>query len=377
MVAVCTGAPYTVSSLRRDLDAGRAPADLGKTLEKWFSAKELSEGTGCKTEGLDVLWAYEPTKSGSKPNVVSLDGRFVIPMHQVNGSALFVAATHFREGMGFVWAIDQAGKRTLPRNLEVYSPNPENAVQPGVPKGVLTQQAPWKSKIFADTTRDWWVYIPADLDASQPAPVMIFQDGVWAKNYVPTTLDNLIAKHDIPAMVAIFVSPGMFANGNSNRSFEYDTLSDQYARFLLDEILPEVEKTVKLRHDPAGRAVAGLSSGGICSFTAAWERPNEFGRVMSWIGSFTNIAHGPSNKDGGHNYPAMIRLTPKKPFRVFLQDGSNDLDNPFGNWPLSNQQMAKALAFAGYDYKFVLGEGFHSDNHGRFILPDTLRWLWK
>ena len=189
---------------------------------------------------------------------------------------------------------------------------------------------------------------------------MVFQDGAGYKDFVPTVFDNLIAKGEMPVTVGIFIQPGTFANGRSNRSFEYDTLSDQYARFLLEEILPEVEKTTKLRHDAEGRAIAGISSGGICALTVAWERPDEFSKVLSWVGSFTNIASGKTGREGGHNYEAMIRKTPKKPIRVFLQDGSHDLDNNNGNWPLANQQMAKSLDFAKYDYKFVYGEGFHS-----------------
>ncbi len=158
---------------------------------------------------------------------------------------------------------------------------------------------------------------------------------------------------------------------------EYDTLSDRYARFLLEEILPEVEKTVALRKDAAGRAIAGASSGGICAFTVAWERPDQFGKVVSWIGSFTNIASGPTLRAGGHNYQALVRKTPKKPIRVFLQDGANDLDNVHGNWPLANLTLAGSLAFAGYDYRFEYGKGFHNNRHGRAILPDTLRWLWR
>ncbi len=205
---------------------------------------------------------------------------------------------------------------------------------------------PWESKIFAGTRRDWWVYVPAQYRPESPASVMVFQDGAGPKDYVPTVFDNLIAKKDMPVTVGIFIQPGTRADGGSNRSFEYDTLSDQYARFLLEEILPEVEKTVKLRHDAASRAIAGASSGGICAFTVAWERPNEFSKVLSWIGSFTNIASGKTVREGGHNYEALIRKTPKKPIRVFLQDGSNDLDNNNGNWPLANQTMAKSLSFA-------------------------------
>jgi enterochelin esterase family protein len=181
----------------------------------------------------------------------------------------------------------------------------------------------------------------------------------------------------MPVTVGIFLNPGHFSGNQSNRSFEYDTLSDQYSKFLLEEILPEVEKTIKLKHDANSRAIAGASSGGICAFTAAWERADQFSKVMSWVGSFTNIAHGPSMREGGHNYPALIRLVDKRPIRVFLQDGSNDLDNTFGNWPLANQTMAAALKFKGYDYQFVFGHGFHSDAHGRAILSEALRWLWR
>jgi enterochelin esterase-like enzyme len=155
-----------------------------------------------------------------------------------------------------------------------------------------------------------------------------------------------------------------------NRSFEYDTLSHDYVTFLLDEILLAVRDTYHITYDPEGHAICGISSGGICAFTAAWERPDRFRKVMSHVGSFTNIR-------GGHNYPALIRKTEPKPLRVFLQDGSNDLDNEHGNWPLANQQMYAALKYAKYDVKFVFGEGGHNGNHGGAILPDSLRWLWR
>jgi enterochelin esterase family protein len=235
----------------------------------------------------------------------------------------------------------------------------------------------WESTIFAGTKRDWWVYVPAQYSPESPAAVMVFQDGAGPKDYVPTVFDNLIARKDMPVTVGIFIQPGIRADGGANRSFEYDTLSDQYARFLLEEILPEVEKTVKLRHDAASRAISGASSGGICAFTVAWERPNEFSKVLSWIGSFTNIASGKTVREGGHNYEALVRKTPRKPIRIFLQDGANDLDNANGNWPLANQTLAKSLSYARYDYRFEFGQGFHNNRHGRALLPDSLRWLWR
>jgi enterochelin esterase family protein len=237
--------------------------------------------------------------------------------------------------------------------------------------------------IFPGTVRDYWVYVPAQYDGKTPACVMVFQDG---KGYVdekgsfrvPIVFDNLIHKKEMPVTIGIFVDPGKVPatepgqRERANRSFEYDTLSDQYVKFLEKEILPEVAKEYKLREDAAGRAIGGISSGGICAFTAAWERPDLFSKVLSHVGSFTNIR-------GGDVYPGLVRKTEKKPkaIRVFLQDGSGDLDNMFGNWPLANQQMALALKYAHYDYKFEFGDGGHNGKHGGSILPDSLRWLWR
>jgi enterochelin esterase family protein len=265
---------------------------------------------------------------------------------------------------------------------EPYKHPPESERQEGVPQGKVTHYV-WKSQVFAGTIREYWTYVPAQYDETKPAAVMVFQDGhayVGEKGWfrVPVVFDNLIARKEMPVTVGIFINPGHKAeelpkpgwSDKNNRSFEYDTLSPQYAQFLVDEILPEVGKTVKLTDNPDHRAICGISSGGICAFTAAWERPDVFRKVLSHVGSFTNIRRG-------HEYPALIRKTPPKPLRVFLQDGSKDLDNEHGNWPLANQQMAAALAYRKYDYKFVFGEGGHNDIHGGSILPDSLRWLWR
>ena len=263
-----------------------------------------------------------------------------------------------------------------------YKLGPDSMPQDGVPRGEVIKMPAWtNSTIYPGTHRDWWLYVPKQYDASKPACVMVFQDGAgyvssngsWR---VPTVFDNLIHKKEMPVTLGIFINPGMVPSaesgqrGRSNRSFEYDSLGDQYARFLLEEILPEVAKKYNLTKDPEGRAIAGISSGGICAWTVAWERPNEFRKVLSAVGSFTNIR-------GGHNYPALIRKTEKKPIRAFLQDGANDLDNLHGNWPLANQEMAAALKFMGYDYRFEFGTEGHNAKHGGTILPDSLRWLWR
>jgi enterochelin esterase family protein len=380
--------PRSLSAKLATKPAGDQAEALAEQVRNWFGKKNMLIGPAPKVDGLEVAWAIE-APGAQAAEIIAEDGKFRLQLVRLGTTPVFAATVPLPDGTGMRWTYVVDGKRLPPpqaatpqqqRNanaLEVYSVHPDSIERSDVPKGKLIEKEPWKSKIFAGTTRNWWVYVPAQYKDDEPACVMVFQDGQGVKDFVPTVFDNLIAKKDMPVTVGIFIQPGMFDNKKPNRSFEYDTLSDQYARFLLEEILPEVEKTVKLRHDGDSRAIAGSSSGGICSWTVAWERPDDFRKVLSWVGSFTNIASGKSGREGGHNYEAMIRKSDKKPIRVFLQDGANDLDNNNGNWPLANQQMAKALEFKGYDYTFAYGQGFHSGKHGRAILPDSLRWLWR
>jgi enterochelin esterase-like enzyme len=387
-VLAAQDAPLTPKELETALSAnptGEQAEQLAARVRKTFGADlgNPAKLPGPKLDELTVAWALEIPNATAPPQVVAADGTFTFRLGRIGATNVYAGVKHFNWGDAVRWhyeVTDATGTHRLQAGngqLEVYTVPPELKEQPGVPKGKLIQMPKWTSKIFAETTRDWWVYVPAQYKPEQPAAVMIWQDGQNAKNYVPVVFDNMIVKGELPVTISICIAPGTRADGRSNRSFEYDTLSDQYVRFLLEEILPEVEKTYKLRHDAASRAIAGISSGGICAFTAAWERPNEFHKVLSWVGSFTNIASGPTLRAGGHNYEAMIRKSPKRPIRVFLQDGANDLDNANGNWPLANQTLAKSLAFKDYDYRFVYGNGFHSDRHGRAILPDSLRWLWR
>ncbi len=262
-----------------------------------------------------------------------------------------------------------------------YPQGPDSQEQAGVPKGTV-QEYSWKeSRIFPGTTRSYWIYLPPGFDAEKAYPLIVFQDGGGAVNAkgqfrAPIVLDNLIAKKDIPAMVGLFVNPGVVppvtpgGETRSTRSFEYDTPDDAYARFLLDEMLPEVGKHAKLSARPEDRAICGVSSGGICAFTVAWFHPEAFRKVVTGIGSFTNI-------QGGFWYPAAIRKTERKPLRIFLQDGESDLDNVHGNWPLANKEMVAALRFAGYDLKSTFGDGGHSAKQLGALLPEVLRWLWR
>lgn len=367
--------PKSVQTTLANKPEGEAATQLATRLRGWFGADNLKKGANPKVDQLDVVWAIE-APGAQTVSVVSTTNDWHLPLAKLGGSDLWTAATTLPEGAGMRWNYEVDGKAVGGNFLEVYK-TPVEATDLGAPKGKVTEMPVWKSTIFPDAEHHWWTYVPAQYNEAKPACVMIFQDGGGYKDYTAKVFDNLIAKGEMPVTVGVFIDPGVGPGDKKIRSFEYDTLSDQYARFLLEEILPEVEKTTKLKHDAASRAVCGLSSGGICAFTAAWQKPDQFSKVVSWIGSFTNIANGATMREGGHNYEALIRKTPPKPIRVFLQDGANDLDNANGNWPLANQQMAKALEFAHYDYKFAFGQGTHSPSHGRAIFPDTLRWLWR
>lgn len=272
------------------------------------------------------------------------------------------------------------------RAADAYTLGPDSRERgAGVPAGRVEAFRFQGSKIFEGTERDAWVYIPAQYDGKSPVALMVFQDGhayvsTNGQMRVPIVFDNLIARGEMPVTVAVFVNPGHRGSGappasgwgnRSNRSVEYDSLGDAYVRFLLEELLPHVERTysVKFTDDPRLRAICGMSSGGICAWTAAWERPGAFGKVLSHIGSFTNIR-------GGHVYPALIRKNERRAIRVFLQDGANDLNNQHGSWPLANREMATSLGFMGYDFRFDFGDGAHNGKHGGAILPESLRWLW-
>ena len=420
LVVRAQDAPLTPAALQKALDArpdNASAAKLAQRLRAMAGAQDLTKGmrpaadfsadAALPTESVgprDALVAFAIESPSGVPTAQARTGDVVrgVILSRLGDTNVYagtlrytnVNAGPFPTGVGMVYTYSIDGKPVERRrnggsddNFEAYAPNPETQTDPAVPKGVLTKQANWKSKIFPDTDREWWVYVPAQYKPENPACVMIFQDGAGYREAVSRIADRLIAKGEMPVTVGIFIQPGNLPPGQTapgnrgERNFEYDTRSDQYARFLLEEVLPEVEKTVKLRHDAPSRMVAGLSSGSTAAFGCAWYRPDQFGKVLSWIGSFTDLSPGESGIEGAHNYPFLIRRLPnddpRLKMRVFLQDGANDLDNPFGNWPLANQTMAKALAFKHVDYKFVFGGGFHSGNHGNAILPETLRWMWR
>lgn len=277
--------------------------------------------------------------------------------------------------------------------------------QDGVPKGELKGPFEFHSSIIEGTVRKYWVFIPAQYDGSEPASVLVFQDGHRATNpegsiRAPQVLENLIAKGELPVTIGIFITPGNTSEhypdnlgwGNpNNRAQEYDAMDDRYARFIIEEMLPEVGKEYNLTNDPDQRAIGGTSSGAIAAFTVAWHYPDQFRKVFSTIGSYVSIGFRPDEdpiKLGGQDYPALIRREPIRPMRIYLQDGINDLDNEWGNWFLANMQMYKAMEYANriadrnssegprYAVKPVWTDGRHSDNHPGALLPEGLRWLW-
>ena len=332
-----------------------------------------------RTNGSRVIWYVRASPTDSvalrfahadlKPNNPVVIGQ----------SGWIAFAEQFNSGTGFRWSVTNDDRQVGSGDFEYHFLPDKCKPQPGVPKGELVQLPKISSTIYPGTDRDIWVYVPNGYSKSKPACLMVFQDGQWAKNYMQPVFDNMIASKEIPQIIGVFITPGTYADGRSNRSVEYDTLSPKYSEFLMKDVLPVVSVKWPYRDGAENRAIAGLSSGAICAFTVAWERPDQFHKVLSWIGSYVNLQGGSTGIGGGHNYPTLIRKSKgnAKNIRVFLQEGTNDLDNPFGNWPLANMQMEKAFSYSGYDYKFTMGQGFHSDSHGRSILPDSLRWLWR
>jgi len=277
---------------------------------------------------------------------------------------------------------------------DVYRLGPDSEPHDGVPQGKIVGPLTLASNVYPESTRHYWVYVPAQYDATKPACLMIFQDGHAFLNpkgdyRIPFVFDNLIYRREMPVTIGVFINPGHRADqpeANSkewgdrttNRPVEYNALNDTYSKLIIDELLPELAKEYKISPDPNDRGIAGASSGAICAFTVAWQRPDQFRKVISTIGSFTNIR-------GGHVYPDLIREAEPKPIRVFLQDGLNDNRgrrrgggyDPKWDWHAQNRKMVEALTEKKYDLNYTWGIGTHSNKQGGAIMPDMLRWLWR
>jgi enterochelin esterase-like enzyme len=390
------GAPELIS-----LAQAHSP-ELRASIEATFEAKDLKEGTAWVGHGPDFFFAVE---AASTPTLM-IDDAAGPAMTQLPGAQLWYSVAHIEPVSHlheFHYLIDGA---KFGGRLDLPAFGPLSYLQPGVPSGKLSEKLSHTSKIYDGMKSEYWIYVPAQYDAKTPAAVMVFQDGGGyinrdGNNPTLNVIDNLIAQKKIPVMICIFINPGDISDSpgtptynfvkaysdkwhrtlkDSMRSTLYDTVSDKYPRFLRDEILAEVGAKYNLRKDGYSHAITGLSSGGICSFNAAWQMPDLFSRVITWIGSFESIQwkEDPAIPDGGQDYSDKVLREPHRNIRVWLQDGSNDLENPnYGDWPMANIRMANSLKTREYDFHFSFGKGTHNPGHGAAQFPEEMTWLWR
>src|ERR1700733_6081774 len=367
-----------------------------------FDAKNLKEGTAWIGRGPDFFFAVE---TPTRPQLV-IDGAPGAEMQNSSGSDLWYTPTHI-ESVGrlhsFYYLIDGA---KFGGRLDLPAFGPLSYQQPGIPSGTLSPKTVHTSKIYDGMKSEYWIYVPAQYDARTPVALMVFQDGEWyidrnGNNPALNVIDNLIAQKKIPVMICVFINPGDIEGSpgtptfnfvkaysdkwkrplkDSMRSTLYDTVSDRYARFLRDEVLAEVETKYNIRRDAYSRAITGLLSGGICSFNAAWQIPDQFSRVISWIGSFTSIQwkEDPTAPDGGQDYPEKVLREPHRNLRIWPQDGAEDMENEkYGSWPLSNLRLANALKLKNYDFHLSFGKGTHNPGQGAAEFPEEMVWVWR
>jgi enterochelin esterase family protein len=285
-------------------------------------------------------------------------------------------------------SVGVANAQRLPRGEPDYDAfyelGPDSLVRRGVPKGEVIGPLKLPTDVFPGTDHDYWVYVPAQYEAETAVSLMVFNDGatyLQPDGYyrAVNVLDNLIHRGEIPAMIAVFVDPGKFiADGSSNRQAEYDPIDDRYARVIVDELLPRIYAGYNISRDPDRHGIAGWSSGAIAAFTVAWQRPDDFRKVLSGIGTFVDLA-------GGHVYPERVRASERKPIRIFMIDGRNDNRglsadgdyDPARDWFFQNVRLKDALVEKGYDVNYSWGIGVHSHDMGGAMLPEMMRWLWR
>jgi enterochelin esterase family protein len=341
--------------------------------------RTLSAKGGVAVWGQDYLFVTP----SSSPAEVSIDAQPALPMAQIGSSKFWMRLVKMRVGVTHAYQFYADGK-PLANRSDVAGYNPDSYPKPGVPQGKLSEKHTITSKIYEGMKADYWYYASPGVDPNVPAPLMVWQDGQGliagdlSKLRLFTVTENLVAQKLIPPMVHVLIAPGFSPDAKPMRSIEYDTVSDRYNRFLLEEVLPEVEKVYKLRSDGYSRGIAGESSGGICSLNSAWFNPEKFARVHSTIGSYTSIQWHPEEKlDGGNIYPYMIRKMPKRNIRIWMSDGADDLENTHGSWPLQNIQLANSLKMREYDFHFRFGQATHDSAQAAIDLPESLAWLWR
>jgi enterochelin esterase family protein len=355
------------------VDAARANAPtLNVVLAKYVP--NMKQGTA-QVWGEDFLFAIESAKEPS----LSIDFQPPVPMTRLGTSDVWCRLAKMRTGVTHAYEFAVDGKPVGARR-DVPGYNPDSYPKPGVPKGRLSEKKTIVSKLYDGSSADYWVYVSPGVDPSTPAPLMVWQDGQGlvgdnASIRLFTVTENLVAQKLIPPMIHVMISPG---TGRGMRSIQYDTVSDKFGRYLMEEVLPEVEKTYKLRQDGYSRAIAGESSGAICAFNTAWYFNDKFTRVLSTIGSYTALQwHPEQGLEGGYVYPFRIRKEPRKNIRIWQSDGADDLENQFGSWPAQAIQFANSLKMKGYDFHFRFGEATHDSAQNAIDLPESLAWLWR
>src|SRR4051812_20191713 len=361
-----------------------SPAESIEAARKGSGSSEMKARVAKMTTPTQaIVWGqdYLFLAKSTSPVTISIDSQPQKPLAQVDESH-WMLLTKMRTGVLHEFQFYSAGK-TLGNRGDAVGYNPDSYVKPGIPHGKLSAMQTITSKIYDGMKSEYWVYASPGVDPGVPAPLMVWQDGQgligeFSGLRLITVTENLVNQKLIPPMVHVMIRPGTSTDGRPMRSIEYDTVSDRYPRFLMQEVLPEVEKMYKLRQDGYSRAIAGESSGGICAFNAAWFMPDKFSRVHSAVGSFTSIQwRSKDNNDGGNVYPFMVRKEPKRNIRVWMSDGADDLENNHGSWPMQNIQMANSLKLREYDFHFRFGTAAHGGAQAALDLPESLTWLWR
>jgi len=334
--------------------------------------------------GGNAVWGQDYLFVADSPSPVSIaiDREPAVAMVPIAGSTLWMFLTKMRTGVTHAYQYYADGKPLGARG-DAVGYNPDSYAKPGVPRGKVTEKLTIVSRIYDGMKADYWVYASPGVDPAVPSALMVWQDGQgmvgdYSRTRLFTVTENLVHQKLLPPIVYVLIAPGQSPDGRAMRSIEYDTVSDRYARFLMEEVLPEVEMLYKLRPDAYSRAIGGESSGGICAFNVAWLMPGHFSRVHSAVGSFTSIQWHPEEKlEGGNVYPFKVRKEPKRNIRVWMSDGSDDLENNHGSWPMQNIQMANSLKFREYDFHFRFGTAAHGAPQASLDLPESLTWLWR
>ena len=359
--------------------------EFREALVKRLGEAPIKSGEAFDSNGPDFVWAVE---SVTQPTLV-VDDQPVGAMRRIAGTNLWFHTGQLRVSTShrFHYLID--GKR-FGGSYDVPAYGPLSYTRPGVPQGRVSEKLVHTSKLYEGMETNYWIYVPAQYDPSVPAALMVWMDGerYMSRNVeeicrlcpslyrLQEVTDNLIHDKKIPVMIHVFVSPGTL-NGKPLRSILYDTVSDKYGQFLLEELLPEVHAKYNIRKDAYSRAIQGQSSGGIAAFTVAYNRPETFSRVYTVVGSFVALQWKPGELDGGNIYPFKVRREPKRNLRVWMNDGSEDQEANSGSWPLQNIQLANSLKLKGYDFHFSFGGGSHHAALAVSELPECLTWLWR